>query len=278
MSVEKIIRAEARNTLKSGYVSAIMGFVLMLLLFMFFEAIAQADGLIYITLDEIFDKDIFFSAVLYYVIKAILTLIPCVVFLLLSPFINGYIKLYYDASLQNKYDVENLAYFFHKGKYKKTIKLNFSYFLRMIIPTIIFSLPILAFVIICSLCSDNYNEQGWYYFFFGVFVFLSTVGLLIYSLKYFVVFTKYSVDESLNIKEYFKYSKRIMSGKTVEIIKLTVSFIPWFLLSLLAVPLIYVVPYYTQALCISAKWLCELEKEENNYEETQSIPLFNSIQ
>ncbi len=278
MSVEKTIRAEARNTLKSGYVSAIMGFVLLLILFMFLEALANADGLLYISLDDIFDRNAFVFAILYYVVKAILTIIPCVVFLLLSPFINGYIKLYFDASLQNKYDVENLAYYFRKGKYKKTIKLNFSYFLRMIIPTVIFSLPVGAFVIICALCSDNYNEQGWFYFFFGVFVFLSTVGLLIYSLKYFVVFTKYSVDESLNIKEYFKYSKRIMSGKTVEIIKLTVSFIPWFLLSLLAVPLIYVVPYYTQALCISAKWLCELEKEEINYEETQSIPLFDSIQ
>lgn len=261
LSAEKTIKLQARQTLKNGYVAALASFGLLLIVFMFVDTLLTLNGLVYISLDEIFLQDSILSTIMYILARSVLTIIAFLTILLLSPFYNGYVKLFYCSAINNSFDIQHLTYFFQKGRYGKTLKLNLAYFVRMIIPTIVASLPVFTYVIICALIDDNYAKTGWFYYFFGVLLFLSFIGLSVYVIKYFVVFTKYSVDDDMKIKDYFKYSKSVMSGKSNEVIKLTVSFIPWFLLSLLALPLIYVVPYYTESLCISAKWLCELKKE-----------------
>ena len=84
---------------------------------------------------------------------------------------------------------------------------------------------------------------------------LSTVTTTLYALKYFTVFTVCVDNENLMPNDVFAYSKYIMKNKTGSAAKLIFSFIPWLLLCLLILPMLYVVPYMTQSLCIAAKWM-----------------------
>ena len=54
-----------------------------------------------------------------------------------------------------------------------------------------------------------------------------------------------------------------MKQRTGDVAKLIFSFTPWMLLGLLVLPLLYVIPYITQSLCVSAKWLTKSALESN---------------
>ena len=54
-----------------------------------------------------------------------------------------------------------------------------------------------------------------------------------------------------------------MKNRTGSAAKLIFSFTPWILLCLLILPMLYVIPYMTQSLCVSAKWMTKAALEEN---------------
>ena len=84
---------------------------------------------------------------------------------------------------------------------------------------------------------------------------MSSILLIIYSLKYFLVLTMFCGDDSIEARDLFRMSKEIMRDQKGSATKLFFSFTPWMLLCLLIIPALYVVPYMTQSLCIGAKWM-----------------------
>ena len=96
-------------------------------------------------------------------------------------------------------------------------------------------------------------------FFNFILSILSSLIVLLWSFKYFLVYV-YAVDfEYLSTSELFRSSKRMMKGKTGLVSKLFFSFWPWLLLSLTVLPILYTGPYITQAMCICAKWIARSE-------------------
>ena len=84
-----------------------------------------------------------------------------------------------------------------------------------------------------------------------------------YSLRYFTVFTVSADNPDFSPKQVFQYNKYIMKNRTGSAAKLIFSFTPWILLCLLILPMLYVIPYMTQSLCVSAKWMTKAALEEN---------------
>ena len=181
---------------------------------------------------------------------------------LLSPFINGYIRVYYRNAFTSEMDLNDLFYYFERDRYSRTLQLNLSYLLRMLLPAVLFYLPVVVYATVSYLMNNDFFGSVLYYDFFFILTVLSTIILTIYSLKYFTVFTLYVENGELSNREIFRASKEIMADQSGEAAKLVFSYTPWMLLCLTILPMLYVVPYMTQGLCIGAKWMTRAAYEE----------------
>ena len=181
---------------------------------------------------------------------------------LLSPFINGYIRVYYRNAFTSEMDLNDLFYYFERDRYSRTLQLNLSYLLRMLLPAVLFYLPVVVYATVSYLMNNDFFGSVLYYDFFFILTVLSTIILTIYSLKYFTVFTLYVENGELSNREIFHASKEIMADQSGKAAKLVFSYMPWMLLCLTILPMLYVVPYMTQGLCIGAKWMTRAAYEE----------------
>lgn len=257
MSAESIVKAQARNLLKKYWVKAIAA---MLFTFVPFYIIDGTTTLISCTLAE-FIPDADFAQLLAYAIGIPLEIVGYFFF---SPMINGYIRAYYRASVTGDFDIGDAFYYFRAGKYKKALSLNLSLLLRMLIPLILFYLPVIAFeVISLYFIKGEFYGSILYHDAYFILSFLSTMIAVLYATRYFTVFTVSVEYETLTVKQIFQCSATIMSDKTISAAKLIFSFFPWILLCLLVLPALYVIPYMTQSLCIGSKWMTKATYEVN---------------
>lgn len=256
MSPQSIVRKQARDALKNQYAPAVISFIIMLIPIVIIDGAATA--LVCALYSIVTDKaaaEIISSSIVYslFIIGGFL----------LSPVINGYIRVFYLNALNGEMDVRQMYYYFEKSRYNNTLSLNLRYFARMFLPALLLFSPVIIYdVLIMSLAQDFYDSVLYKDVYFILFV-LSTVTTTLYSLRYFTVFTLKVEMEYIDNKELFAYSKAIMKDKTVSAAKLIFSFTPWMLLCLTILPILYVAPYMTQALCIGAKWMTRATYEVN---------------
>lgn len=249
MSAEKIIRAQARAVLRGGWMKAIFAFIMLLFVIAFVDCIFASITLLFTELgpeDPI--SNIMYNFLIFPVVFATA--------FLLSPILNGYIRMYYKAATNNLYEIKDLFYYFQHRQYAKALVININFALRMLLPSIIAFSPVIAFNVICRIYEP---ELPMISFFSFILVILSTLITILWSFKYFLVYI-YAVDfEYLGTKELFRSSKAKMNGKTGLVAKLFFSYFPWLLLSLTILPMLYTIPYITQGLCICAKWIARSE-------------------
>lgn len=277
MKTETRIKKEAKGIMKNSYAKTVFSVFVLLLFFFLFDSVATLLGLFQNEITNFFsDDNSFIAEVMYRSLWVITLLIPWIVFILLSPFINGLIRFFYIPSYTNNYDVNDLIYYFRKGYYERALKFNLSYFFRMIIPTIIFFIPVITYAILCSLLFKDFLNSPSFTIVLIILIILSLVLTYLYSIRYFVASRIFIEEENFEIKRYFEISKDIMNNKTMEMFRLLISFVPMILLCLLVLPIFYVIPYILQSFSISAKYLILLKKENIHYDE--SIPMYNSVQ
>ena len=256
LSPSAIIKAQARKSLKGNYVAAVAAFGILLLPVFINNALTYIIDALLMALCD----DAIVAGALEIII---LTPLSIVVRVLLSPLFNGYIRLCYHSALYARFDMNSLFYYFERGKYHKTLLLNLSFIVRIMLPALLCFLPLFLFEIICY--SKLQSFVGTVLFKDAVFILsvLSSILLILYSLKYFVLFTLYSTNEKTEIRELFQASKSIMRHQKGAASALFFSFTPWMLLCLTILPALYVVPYMTQSLCIGAKWMTMKGKENS---------------
>ena len=248
MSAETIIKSEARNILKNNFVSAVIAFLIVLLPVFMIDGATTAISCAILNLS--LDEEI--SSVLIFSIGYPLEFIAGY---LLSPVLNGYIRAFYNAAYTEKIDLKDVFYYFSSERYRDTLRLNIQYTLRMILPVILLYLPLMIFDIICSTTESDFYGSVLYNNIYFILAALSTIAATLYSLRYFTLFTVGIDYPQLTTQQAFEYNKYIMKYRIHSATKLIFSFTPWILLSLLVLPLFYVVPYITQSLCVSAKWM-----------------------
>lgn len=254
MSAEKTIRLQAREKLKKfGFTKALIGLGMLAVFFLVIECIASIESTILSSFEP--------SETVEFVIKVLYRSITIISVLLLSPCVIGYLKMFYNDN--NEYEMSDVVFFFGGFKiYFKTIAFIVSYLLRMLIPTVICSIPVVGFICLNKYVLKDELPDALY----NIVLYTLVIGfgllLIIYSIKYFLSIKLYCDDQSKQLSYYFVTSKKMMKGHLSSVIKLAVSFTPWILLSITVIPLLYVVPYFTQAMCISGKWIYELARTE----------------
>ena len=257
MSAEAIIKQQARSILKSNFPKAIIALAIVLLPY------AVIDGtttVISFTVMELVSDESLAQILVYsigYPVEIIMAF-------LYSPVINGYIRAYYRAAYSNTIELRDVFFCFSRGQYGKALRLNLNLILRMLLPCVLFYAPLIIFEIISVNIPDNgFYGSVLYHDFYFILSVLSTIGTVLYSLRYFTVFTVSADNPQFTPKQIFAYNKYIMQDKTTNAAKLIFSFTPWMLLCLLVLPMLYVIPYMTQSLCVSRKWMTKASLEVN---------------
>ena len=258
MSPEKIIKAQARDLMKKNYFAVIAGFFILVIALAILDFFNNG---VVLTIYNMLIGDAFnLKKILFVFLRCALTIIT---FLIISPMFTGYIRLYYNAALTGNYDINDVFYYFTNKHYKKAFKLNLLFLLIIMIPLLIaFLIPNTFIVLANKFLPDSFTESIWFYDIVFLLTVFAILLLVLYMIKYFCVYTMFIEHPDMPSKEYFSYSKKIMHNNTKKVRDLIFSFTPWLLLCLTILPLIYVVPYITQSLCISSKWLNNLYKEE----------------
>ena len=248
MSPSAIVRSQARETLKGNYVAAVSAFVILLL------PVFINIGLNYV-IDAFLEQGISDKTLLGVLEIVILTPSTIIVGVLLSPLFNGYVRMFYEGAFTKRLRITEMFCYFESGRYQKTLLLNLSFLVRMMLPAILCFLPVFLYYFFSISFLDGFVGSVLFRDFAFILNIMSSVLLILYSVKYFLVFTLYSANDQTDGRELFQISKNIMHEQRQSAIQLIFSFTPWMLLCMLVLPALYVVPYMTQSLCIGAKWM-----------------------
>lgn len=256
MSAEAIIKSQARDILKHNFVKAIAALAILLIPYYIIDGTTTVIS----CLVPQFVSDETKSMLLVYSIGYP---VEVIMGFLYSPIINGYIRAFYHAAHTKTIDLKDVFYYFGSGRYINALGLNIRLVLRMLLPVLILYSPLIAFVTIGSIFAPEFSGTLLYNDFYFILALLSTITTTLYSLRYFTVFTVSADNPDFSPKEVFQYNRYIMKHRTGSAAKLILSFTPWLLLCLLILPMLYVIPYMTQSLCVSAKWMTKAALEEN---------------
>ena len=258
MSPQKTIRSQARALLKNKYAPAVCGFVILLI------PLYCIDGGVTAVACALSSAGIEKGSL---ELMITLTAYPLMIIAgaLLSPFINGYIRMYYRNAMNAQMDLNDLFYYFNSKRYARALTLDLSLAIRMLLPALLFYLPVIIYSAICNSLDNGFINSVLYKDFYFILSVMSTVLTVLYSLKYFTVFTLFIEYEEIDSKQLFALSKSVMRGFSGAAAKLIFSYTPWMLLCMFILPALYVVPYMTQGLCLGARWFTQAAMAERRY-------------
>ncbi len=256
MSAEKIIKAQAREKLKNGsWAKALIGLAVIMVMYLILDSLAS--------LQYVFLESFKFTETSEFITKVICGSIITLVAFLLSPVILGYIRML--SSDEKDYDMSDVLYYFSSfDRYTKSISFIFAFVFRMILPTILcFSLVIVYLSLKLFVFKDEMdnivNDV-----ILVLFIISAVLWTFRYATRYFLSFYMMCNDKEKPLSYYFKTSKIIMKEHEKNVVKLFNSFLGWIALCITVLPLLYVLPYFTQSMCISAKWISMLSRNEKN--------------
>ncbi len=256
LSAEAIIKQQARQTLKSNYPKAIIALLIILLpLYMIDGTTTVISCAVMNLIPDSGTAKIWIYSIGYPV--------EFIAGFLLSPVINGYIRAYYRNAYTADMELQDLFYYFEQGRYAECLRFNIGFILRMLLPILLLYLPLIVFEIFSANIGGSFYGSLLYNDIFFVFSVLSTLAVTLYALKYFTLFTFCVDGGELDVKRAAEHSRYVMKDKTGSAAKLIFSFTPWLLLCMLVLPMLYVIPYMTQSLCISAKWMTQAMFKES---------------
>lgn len=255
MNAESIIKTQARGILKHNFPKAIIALAIVFVPYYIIDGTTTVISCL--VPQFVADEDL--SMLLIYSIGYPVEIIMGFLF---SPIINGYIRAFYKAAYSESIDLKDVFYYFGSGRYIDALGLNIRVILRMLLPALILFSPLIAYVIIIQIFAPDFTKSFLYSDFYFILAVLSTITTTLYSLRYFAVYTVSADNPQFTPKQVFYYNKIIMQNRTGSAAKLIFSFWPWLLLCLLILPMLYVIPYMTQSLCVSAKWMTKAALEE----------------
>lgn len=252
MSAEKTIRAQARQRLKEGgWAKALFGFAVLVFCYMLVDCFASIESVLLTAIKP--------NSTITLVIEVLSRTITIVVALMLSPAVLGYLKMLYSDN--KEYDMKDVLYFFTDFKrYIKSVAFVFIYIIRMIIPTALCYLPVAGVVMVDKYVFSGFMDDVVYAVTFYTLIVFSSIALIVFSTRYFLCVKLYCDDEKKPLSQYFTDSIILMNGHTNYVLKLIISYVFWIMLCVTVMPILYVFPYFTQAMCISGKWITDLSR------------------
>ena len=274
----KEIKLAAKSSLKSRWAEAIslsLGVAILMLLDLFFQEILMT----------IFKVDAVWSLVEpttlpnYSAIPSVCITVFSAVYCLfvVTPFAFGVMRWFWHITSGKDVAMKEAFYYFSSGKqFFKVVLVSLGLFLRLAVAVVICFMPYILLTLLTT--PDIYN-----YFGYAMPINLSGLNPLaslaefigffyfaFWATRYALVFVPMMNDESLSASKIFKETLKLARHRAIRTLAFLLSFIDWVLLSVLFVPLIYVLPFGLASLTVYGreelreKQRLEKEKEMQN--------------
>lgn len=250
MSVEKTLKKQARDILaKNNWPKSILGFLCVcLVLGLIFSVVDLASA--FITEDVLGDP-------VNIAIIAGVSLVGGIMFILLAPVYTGYMRFIANSKNNETGDVQDIFYYFKKGKYADTVQLNLCLFIRYAMLFIVLALPVAACLFFMKKLPD-------FELLFKISaVWLGIIAAVAYiAVSRFWVMTQYLYVADFDYRkesELLKASRYMVKKNFGKIVSLYFSFILYALLSFFVIPIIFVYPYFKHTTFLSYSYIYELE-------------------
>lgn len=258
MSTEKIIRQQAKKSLRSNWVNIIASVLA------FCTVLIAIEGLFYLfcILFKLVDIETGVeneSTLLFYCLAIA---VAFVLFLFVSPIINGIIRMVYCTSALGKAEIYDMFFFFRNGgRYFKTILLNL--FLSAFFGVLSFGLDVHGYLsmIFDRSIYDGLSFDVISFALLGAYIVSLLIKVLIYFLFIHYPLVAYSMNSGANYGKYFFGYIGFSAKNLWKTLRLFFSFAGWIALCFFVVPAFYVLPYLATSMVNSAKWLFALEKD-----------------
>lgn len=262
MNAESFVKNEAKSILRNGnWVKAVVAVMVLCLVPLICTLVASiAYGLA--SIDGDFSTDVLTSSPLIMIFFVLFQLIAVVAVVLLSPLLNGCVRMFFGMAVGKEAGLADIFYFFEtKERYVSSVKFMAGILVKSIVIIIACLIPsLVAYGVSISAYHKNFarsEDLGLVNSLGVVSVVLLIVGLvaaICICLRYLFatsLFSYYGCDE----RQSKTIGAQVSKKHTMSLIKLTVSFIPWLLLLFFVVPFLYVFPYMICAYSVSVKYL-----------------------
>ncbi len=269
MKAEKTINNQAREILAKGNLPAAVGVTTVLAIAVL--TCIYLSGMLADTLDFVLESlniSVLSDSPLLYNALFVLLIVGGLIFTL--PLFMGAVRFYYMMAKSEEGRFCDLFHYLQKGKYFSTI----GKFLRIIAgnfwKAVISFLPgvlILLTAIAGSAEKENLDFYNilWYAISYamiigGIYLFCFLTAGKFLSL-YFII-----ENENLPAKDALTYSEYAMRGYEKSMHRIMLLYLPFLVLCLAVIPLLFVIPYIMTSYAVSAKWIIQLLSKQNEDE------------
>lgn len=274
MSIEKRITQEAKQRLSGGnWSKAVCGGII-------YCCIPLIIFIIYSIIAEVFEKNILdlnnytgkidMTGMLMVVFSVGLILI-CLMF---TPIFLGYKRLLYQTAKDDEPEFNDLFYFFRTSdRYFTAIK----YYLLKTAFIVFYAFLYFAIPVLLTVYADDIKifmqlPDDRMFIIWAVLALVYLLAAVLFigtALRRYLM--GYLVCENYKnpLADTVSLSSRLMRGNKVKIIKLALKMLPWILLCVTVVPIIYVLPYVKESFAVCSKWIVQLNTEYNEEKITE---------
>ena len=259
MSAENVLKKQTKVILgKNNWMKSVTGFLCVL------TSLAIPFMLIYFSaafLDDSFLKNntVDFSEMNpvnagICIVSAVLSLI---VFVMLLPVYTGYIRFIAGCRNSQSGDIEDIFYYFQKGKYLDTVQLNMIILIRKTVWFLVLSLPAVFMLFLVAYFQEQRALWSICALWVGIF---GLIGYLMVSRLYIMAQYLYVADFNYKRERDIIKASSYMARKNYgRIVSLYLSYILWGIFCFFVIPAVFVYPYFKHCAVLSYSYIYDME-------------------
>lgn len=261
VNAEKIVKNEARQALgKNNWVKAITA--IMVLAFVPVIALLIMEIAYSFAIDSSgeFSESVLTSSTVKMVFFVVFQLIAVLEIVLLSPLLNGCVRIFCSIADRQKAEFSDLFYFFeNKERYLNSIIYMLGLLVKIIFTFLLCCIPA---IIVYAAAEVKYHENfAKHAMLVNTLNTVAVILLVIGFIAAILIIHRYMF--SLSLYSYYGYDSKTAAKVGADaakkycssLIKLTIKFIPWILLLFFVIPFLYVCPYMFCSYAVSVKYL-----------------------
>ncbi|MBQ4569263.1 MAG: hypothetical protein IJA62_04330 [Ruminococcus sp.] len=269
MKAEKIINKQAKELLAKGNlptavgVTTVLGVVVMTCIYLS-AMLTDALNLIFETMEITVIAD---SLPLYYALFAFFTI---GVLVLALPVFLGAVRFYYTMAKNESAGFYEVFHYMARGRYVSTLKSMLRIALSHFWQAVICFLPgILIFITASAEAAEKDKLDFYNILWYAVSYAMILGGIYFFSFvnagKFLTMYLIVDID-NIPAKNALWISEQFMRGYEKSVHRILLRYLPFLVLCLAVIPLLFVIPYVMTSYAVSAKWIIKLQSKQNEDE------------
>lgn len=260
----KIIKKTAKTALKENWCNAIIACTALILSYYLCSLITECIGYV------------FFPLVAYGFLAGML-------FFMFAPLLLGVIRYFWRLLFDAKDHPAAIFYYFsEKKRYARALRVTFALGIRAAIFGFFVFLPAVVTKALSQTAFYDFFHQPiplWSFNLTYVSLFLETVAKVLfffYLLRYFAFPFLAVADEEMEIGEAIHRAGELSTRSDINPFSLFLSFLGWLLLCLLAVPAVFILPYFFTAISVEFRFIVAAYNREAEGRQSGKFPAYDA--